>query len=97
MGGSFDMRMVPAAANMPPTPWQTEILAASIWGGWGRASGAAARAATCHCTSRSKARSWLRTCRDVANVEYIAFDGKSSPDTARAATPVNGSGGDDAR
>ena len=29
-GGSFDMMIVPAAANMPPTPWQTEILAPGI-------------------------------------------------------------------
>src|ERR1700756_4647345 len=26
------MMMVPLAANMPPTPWQTEILASGIWG-----------------------------------------------------------------
>jgi hypothetical protein len=26
-GGSFDKMIVPEAANMPPTPWQTEILA----------------------------------------------------------------------
>jgi len=32
-GGSFDMMMVPEAANMPPTPWQTEILAPGIWAG----------------------------------------------------------------
>ena len=25
--------MVPEAANMPPTPWQTEILAPGIWAG----------------------------------------------------------------
>ena len=30
-GASFDMTMVPEAANMPPTPWQTEILAPGIW------------------------------------------------------------------
>ena len=30
-GGSFDMMIVPEAANMPPTPWQTEILAPGIW------------------------------------------------------------------
>jgi hypothetical protein len=29
-GGSFDMMIVPEAANMPPTPWQTEILAPGI-------------------------------------------------------------------
>jgi hypothetical protein len=32
-GASFDMMMVPLAANMPPTPWQTEILAPGIWAG----------------------------------------------------------------
>ncbi len=29
-GPSFDMMIVPDAANMPPTPWQTEILASGI-------------------------------------------------------------------
>jgi hypothetical protein len=53
-GGSFDMMMVPLAANMPPTPWQTEILASGICAGPGRcrASGA-----------RSPARRTCRTCR----------------------------------
>jgi hypothetical protein len=32
-GPSFDMMIVPDAANMPPTPWQTEILAPGIWAG----------------------------------------------------------------
>jgi hypothetical protein len=32
-GGSFDMMMVPEAANMPPTPWQTEIFAPGICAG----------------------------------------------------------------
>ena len=32
-GGSFDMMIVPEAANMPPTPWQTEILAPGICAG----------------------------------------------------------------
>ena len=32
-GSSFDMMIVPLAANMPPTPWQTEILAPGIWAG----------------------------------------------------------------
>jgi hypothetical protein len=32
-GGWFDMTTVPEAANMPPTPWQTEILAPGIWAG----------------------------------------------------------------
>jgi hypothetical protein len=32
--------IVPEAANMPPTPWQTEIVAPVIWAGAGRASGA---------------------------------------------------------
>src|SRR5271170_716090 len=32
-GASFDMMIVPEAANMPPTPWQTEILAPGIWAG----------------------------------------------------------------
>src|SRR5271166_6169444 len=27
------MMMAPLAANMPPTPWQTEILAPGIWAG----------------------------------------------------------------
>ena len=27
------MMIVPEAANMPPTPWQTEILATGIWAG----------------------------------------------------------------
>ena len=27
------MMIVPLAANMPPTPWQTEILAPGIWAG----------------------------------------------------------------
>ena len=27
-GGSFGMMIAPLAANMPPTPWQTEILGA---------------------------------------------------------------------
>ena len=27
------MMIVPDAANMPPTPWQTEILAPGIWAG----------------------------------------------------------------
>ena len=31
--GSFDMMIVPLAANMPPTPWQTEILAPGICAG----------------------------------------------------------------
>ena len=31
--GSFDMMIVPEAANMPPTPWQTEILAPGICAG----------------------------------------------------------------
>jgi hypothetical protein len=29
-GASFDMMIGPEAANMPPTPWQTEILAPGI-------------------------------------------------------------------
>jgi hypothetical protein len=29
-GGSFDMMIVPDVANMPPTPWQTEIRASGI-------------------------------------------------------------------
>src|ERR1700674_2134116 len=33
------MMMVPEAANMPPTPWQTEILAPGIWRRRCRASG----------------------------------------------------------
>ena len=32
-GDSFDMMVVPEAANMPPTPWQTEILAPGICAG----------------------------------------------------------------
>jgi hypothetical protein len=32
-GGSFDMMIAPDAANMPPTPWQTEIRASGIWAG----------------------------------------------------------------
>jgi hypothetical protein len=32
-GGSFDMMIVPEAANMPATPWQTEIFAPGIWAG----------------------------------------------------------------
>jgi hypothetical protein len=28
-----DMMIVPDTANMPPTPWQTEILAPGIWAG----------------------------------------------------------------
>ena len=32
-GGSFDMMIVAEAANMPPTPWQTETLAPGIWAG----------------------------------------------------------------
>src|SRR5690349_5710295 len=32
-GGSFDMMIVPEAANMLPTPSQTEILAPRIWAG----------------------------------------------------------------
>ncbi|MGC1884894.1 MAG: hypothetical protein WA709_02130 [Stellaceae bacterium] len=32
-GGSFDMMIVPLAANMPSTPWQTEIRAPGIWAG----------------------------------------------------------------
>jgi hypothetical protein len=55
---------------MPPTPWQAEILAGSIWGG---------------------------SCRSLAKIGYIAFDGKSSPDAAGAATSVNGSGDDNDR
>src|SRR6516165_8921942 len=31
------MIIVPEAANMPPTPWQTEILAPVIWAGGGAA------------------------------------------------------------
>ena len=31
------MMIVPDAANMPPTPWQTEILAPSTWAGGGAA------------------------------------------------------------
>jgi hypothetical protein len=31
--GSSDMMIVPEAANMPPTPWQTKILASGIWAG----------------------------------------------------------------
>ena len=27
------MMIVPEAANMPPTPWQTEIRALEIWAG----------------------------------------------------------------
>jgi len=31
-GASLDMMIVPEAVNMPPTPWQTEILAdPRIW------------------------------------------------------------------
>src|SRR5271165_4577439 len=30
---SFVMMIVPGAANMPPAPWQTEILALGIWAG----------------------------------------------------------------
>ena len=32
-GGWFDMKMVPEAANMPPTPWQTEIRSPGMWAG----------------------------------------------------------------
>jgi hypothetical protein len=32
-GAWFDMMIVPLAANMPPTPWQTEILASGICAG----------------------------------------------------------------
>jgi hypothetical protein len=32
-GTSFDMMIVPDVANMPPTPWQTEIRAPGIWAG----------------------------------------------------------------
>src|SRR6516162_8171603 len=32
LDASFDMMIVPEAANMPPTPWQTEIRASGIWG-----------------------------------------------------------------
>jgi hypothetical protein len=32
-GPSFVMMIVPEAANMPPTPWQTEILAPGTWAG----------------------------------------------------------------
>ena len=32
-GRSFDMMIVPEAANMPPTPCQTEILAPGILAG----------------------------------------------------------------
>ena len=30
---SFVKMIVPLAANMPPTPWQTEIFAPSTWAG----------------------------------------------------------------
>ena len=30
---SFVMMIVPLAANMPPTPWQTEIFAPGTWAG----------------------------------------------------------------
>ena len=33
LDASFDMMIVPEAANMPPTPWQTEIRASGIWTG----------------------------------------------------------------
>ena len=32
---AHSMVIVPDAANMPPTPWQTEILALGIWAGAG--------------------------------------------------------------
>jgi hypothetical protein len=32
-GASFDMMIVPDAANIPPTPWQTEIFAPGTWAG----------------------------------------------------------------
>jgi hypothetical protein len=32
-GASFDIMIVPAAANVPPTPWQTEIFGAANLGG----------------------------------------------------------------
>jgi hypothetical protein len=32
-GVSFEKMMVPDAANIPPTPWQTEIRAPGIWAG----------------------------------------------------------------
>ena len=32
-GGSFDMMIVPLAANMSPTSWQTDILAPGIRAG----------------------------------------------------------------
>ena len=32
-GCSFDIIVVPLAVNMPPTTWQTEILAPGIWAG----------------------------------------------------------------
>jgi len=32
-GGSFEKMIVPEAANMPPTPWQTDTLAPSICAG----------------------------------------------------------------
>jgi hypothetical protein len=32
-GGSFEKMIVPEAANMPPTPWQTEILASGTCAG----------------------------------------------------------------
>jgi len=34
------MMLVPEAANMPPTPWQTEISAPGIWAARGRGAGA---------------------------------------------------------
>jgi hypothetical protein len=46
------MMMVPDPANMPPTPWQTEILASGIWAGavlriWRTFSCPAAKPARC--------------------------------------------------
>jgi hypothetical protein len=32
-GSPFEKMIVPEAANMPPTPWQPEILAPGIWAG----------------------------------------------------------------
>src|SRR5579859_7525057 len=32
-GGSFEKMIVPEAANMPPTPWQTDTLAPAICAG----------------------------------------------------------------
>jgi hypothetical protein len=70
------MMIVPEAANMPPTPWQTEILApGTCAGAMPRIWRTLSRKRTCR-----TCRNWLRHNPNPNRDERtVSVDGKSAP------------------